>query len=271
MNKNIYQKLQRLTRLGGKMAHIILISFLYFFIGYYISGLIVSVLYHRALCHKAMTLSPGFLKFVSHWGFILSGVDPIIWIITHRLHHLHSDTINDPHSPQFIKSLSGINDAHLKYYAEINNDLKAPNSKYKVFVNDIPFGLHPFMRLPNIPFMKISLGNALVFVIHFAAYYGLYLLCGNIYYPMALGIGLLSHPIQGVFVNYFGHKYGYTTYKTNDSSKNNQIVAFLIFGEGYQNNHHHSPNNPKLSVLSKEFDSGFIMCRFLRKLSLVNF
>lgn len=70
----------------------------------------------------------------------------------------------------------------------------------------------------------------------------------------------MSHPIQGWMVNALGHSFGYRNYPTPDRSKNNLLVAWLVMGEGYQNNHHHQPSSAKFSVKWWEFDLGYYFC-----------
>ena len=46
-------------------------------------------------------------------------------------------------------------------------------------------------------------------------------------------------------VNSVAHLWGKKRYGTQDSSRNNFIVALLTFGEGWHNNHHHFPGSAK--------------------------
>ena len=41
--------------------------------------------------------------------------------------------------------------------------------------------------------------------------------------------------------------------------------AFVIFGEGYQNNHHAYPRSARFSYKRPEIDIGYAMCRLLEK------
>ena len=82
--------------------------------------------------------------------------------------------------------------------------------------------------------------------------------------------GIMSHPFQGWLVNALGHAYGYQNFKTGDHSRNNTLVAWMVAGEGYQNNHHHLPGSPKFSVKWWEVDFGFGICRGLAAMGLIS-
>ena len=66
----------------------------------------------------------------------------------------------------------------------------------------------------------------------------------------AYSVGMLSHPLQGFVVNAFGHRFGGRNFDTPDHSRNNLIVAALVFGEGLQNNHHRYPASARFSTAS---------------------
>lgn len=248
------------------------ISLAIFLASYTLATSVTSICYHRALCHNALTLNPGFKKFIFRWGFIITAIDPLLWICTHRLHHLYADTQKDPHGPKFYPGLAKMNNAHLVAYSYFNQEFRTKNSKSWEVVKDLGLELHPLMRLPNIPLLGISWGNAIIYTLHLILYLSVYLIFKNPWYPLALAAGLLIHPLQGVVVNYFAHKEGgYRNFPTNDDSINHQLIAIFIFGEGYQNNHHHDPSNPKFSVKKGEYDFGHVICKLMRKLSLVSF
>src|SRR5436309_1429037 len=70
-----------------------------FLAAYTLNILYITVFYHRALTHRAVTLHPALEKMVLLTGSWVTGLDPKGWACMHRLHHSHSDTVRDPHSP----------------------------------------------------------------------------------------------------------------------------------------------------------------------------
>src|SRR5262249_14866057 len=83
-------------------------------------------------------------------------------------------------------------------------------------------------------------------------------------------LGMMSHPIQGWMVNALAHRFGYRTFDTPDDSRNNTLVALLVSGEGYQNNHHYRPRSAKFSVKPAEVDLGWYLCRASQALGLLD-
>ncbi len=83
----------------------------------------------------------------------------------------------------------------------------------------------------------------------------------------AYWFGMMSHPIQGWMVNSLAHRYGYRNFASADQSRNHPLVAWLVMGEGYQNNHHEAPTSPKFSVRWFEFDSGYLLCLIAERLN----
>ena len=55
-----------------------------------------------------------------------------------------------------------------------------------------------------------------------------------LFVPMHIVMG----PVHGTIVNWFAHKFGYTNYKVDDTSKNLMPFDIFMLGEGYHNNHH---------------------------------
>jgi len=79
----------------------------------------------------------------------------------------------------------------------------------------------------------------------------------------------MSHPLQGWMVNALAHTYGSRNFETTDDSKNNTLVGYFVFGEGYQNNHHHSPQSAKFSVRPTEIDLGYVMVKVAEKCGIL--
>lgn len=237
----------------------ILICALVFLATYTINMVFISVLYHRGLTHGALTLTPFTQKIVQHAGNWFTGLDPKGWICMHRLHHVHSDTELDPHSPTHY-GIFGVFYAQLKSYKRILYKLSKGDEKISAVVADIPYGVSWLNRnnLWYLPYIVHGIvGLTLAFV-------GGWYLLGLCYF-----LGMMSHPIQGWLVNSLGHANGYRNFNTSDDSKNNTIVAWTVMGEGYQNNHHGYPASPKFSHLWYEIDPGYGLCLAMESLSMV--
>ena len=132
--------------------------------------------------------------------------------------------------------------------------------EYTRMVTDIDFDVHRFIRQEQsyMPYIVQTVVGVAIGFIFWSPMIALF------YF-----MGVVSHPVQGGLVNYFGHKSGYRNYEINDDSKNNIIVALLTMGEGYQNNHHHSPSSAKFGVKWYEIDFGYILCVIARMFGIV--
>lgn len=179
----------------------------------------------------------------------------------HRLHHEHSDTVLDPHTPVF----DGIFSVALKqvnsYELALRNLIKKKEPHYSV-AKDFDFQVSWFNR------KKLWY---LPYVIHGAVAGMLILLIGKpgIFIAAAYWLGMMSHPIQGWMVNALAHKWGYRNFVIPDNSQNNTAVAWLVMGEGYQNNHHRYPRSAKFSVKWWEVDMGYALCRIGKMLGML--
>jgi stearoyl-CoA desaturase (delta-9 desaturase) len=227
-----------------------LICLVVFLTAYLVNVLYITVFYHRGLTHGAVRLSPGTRRWVALTGNWLTGLDPKGWSCMHRMHHLYSDTPNDPHSPVY-QGVFGLALGQLHSYEKTLVCLNRGVEPYTSLVRDLDFEVnwlnrHKLWYLPYLLHVAIALAIGLGT--------GLWLL-GYCYFA-----GIMSHPIQGWMVNSLGHRFGYRTYNTPDNARNNTIVAWLVAGEGYQNNHHYRPSSAKFSVQWYEVDFGWTLC-----------
>ena len=70
-------------------------------------------------------------------------------------------------------------------------------------------------------------------------------------------------------VNSVAHVVGRRRYATNDSSRNNPVIAVLTLGEGWHNNHHHYPLSARQGFRWWQVDISYAMLRILSCFGLV--
>lgn len=228
-------------------------------LAYLVNITYTSVFYHRALTHGAIELSPWARKLVVHSGSWVTGIDPKAWCCMHRAHHLFSDTELDPHSPSNL-GVFGVLTGQYHSYRRTLRGLIGNRRRYTSLVVDLDFPVSWLNRnrLENLPYLlHASVGIGL------GVFFGAWLL-GLSYF-----LGIMSHPIQGWMVNSLGHRFGYRNYALTDNSRNNTLVAWLVMGEGYQNNHHRDPSSPTFAVRWFEWDFGFALCRLAQLFGLL--
>lgn len=227
--------------------------------GYCLSLGYVSIVYHRCLAHGSITPKPWLKGFLVASGSWVTGVDAKAWVCMHRRHHEFSDTALDPHSPRNVGVL-GVVREQLKSYETTLVGLIRKNREYTDRVQDLDFDISWLNRkrvwyLPYLFHLVIGVAIGLVF--------GAWLL-GAAYW-----LGTMSHPLQGWAVNALGHARGGRNFDTDDDSRNNRLVAWLVAGEGYQNNHHQYPESARFSYRKSEVDLGYVACVALEKLGLM--
>ncbi len=236
-----------------------LVCLLVFLVAYLVNSTYMSVFYHRALCHGAVTLRPAFRRFVVASGNWVTSLDPKGWVCMHRLHHAHSDTAGDPHSP-VEHGLLGVCRAQHKSYGRTLVGLHRGTQRYADLVKDLDFPVH-WLNTKRLWLLPLTLHLTIA------------VLCGVVGGMWLLGagyfFGLMCHPIQGWLVNSFGHARGPRNFETADNSRNNRWVSLLIVGEGLQNNHHAFPASAKFAYAPGEFDLGYHICRLCERLGLL--
>jgi stearoyl-CoA desaturase (delta-9 desaturase) len=79
---------------------------------------------------------------------------------------------------------------------------------------------------------------------------------------------LFQHSVWAV--NSFGHTFGYENYSMKNNSKNNTLLAWLTFGDGYHNNHHRYPRSAFHGLRKGEVDMNGLIIALLCKMGLAS-
>ena len=234
---------------------------IFIFIAHWYSSLFFQTVFlHRYASHQMFTMSKSWEKVFFFLTFLTQGssfLNPRAYAILHRLHHKHSDTEEDPHSPIFSKNIIKMNLDTVKHYESVRLN-KKDYSKYDFDV-------------PRWPLLE-KIGDHWITRITFMVLYTvLYVEFATATWQYALlPIHFVMGPLHGSIVNWCGHRYGYTNdRKTRDNSKNTLPIDILMMGELFQNNHHSSPKNIKFSKRWFEVDPGYAITRFLSKIKIL--
>ena len=193
---------------------------IFIFIAHWYSSLFFQTVFlHRYASHQMFTMSKSWEKVFFFLTFLTQGssfLNPRAYAILHRLHHKHSDTEKDPHSPVFSKNIIKMNLDTVKHYESVRLN-KKDYSKYDFDVPRWPLlekiGDHWITRLT-------VMGLYTVLYVEFATATWQYAL---------LPIHFVMGPLHGSIVNWCGHRYGYTNdRKTRDNSKNTLPIDILL-------------------------------------------
>jgi stearoyl-CoA desaturase (delta-9 desaturase) len=214
---------------------------------YFVFALATGIALHRYFAHASFATSRVF-QFIMGFAACATFVDPISFAGKHRLHHKHSDTPRDVHSPRegfwFCWYGSLIDEG---YSNEEITAMAKDLWRYPELV-----WLHKNFLLPGLSVwaLMFALGGFSMFAIGYCL-------------SIALVLNLTSA------LNYVCHRWGYRRYPTSDGSTNNVALALLTLGEGWHNNHHHAPTSARAGHAWWEMDFLYWIIRLLAACRLV--
>jgi stearoyl-CoA desaturase (delta-9 desaturase) len=215
---------------------------------------------HRYASHKLYTMSAAWEKVFYFFTFITQGssfLNPAAYAILHRKHHAYADTVQDPHSPKYIKNIFEFNKRTFIEYRNLVNQL----FHNKIRIADVP-------RWPTLEKIAELLPVRTLFIFFYISIYWIF--APSIWYYLLIPLHIVMGPIHGFIVNWFGHQIGYRNFKElKDNSKNTLPVDLLMMGELYQNNHHKTPNNRNFAHRWFEIDLGYLFASLLQKLNVI--
>lgn len=213
-----------------------------------ISGMGVTIGFHRYLSHHAFKTSRAFQFLLAAAGCTALQKGPLWWVIHHREHHKHSDTEKDVHSPV----VDGFWYGHVGWL--FAKDLMRPDHAGVKDLMKYPelIWLDRFWMVPGV------LAAGLCFWID-----GL----SGLIYGYCLSTVLI---FQITFaVNSIGHRWGPQRFDTGEGSRNNWFLGYLAMGDGWHNNHHRAPTSARHGFAWYEFDVSYRFIRLFRLVGLV--
>lgn len=206
----------------------------YFLLGIFVYFIMISIGisagYHRLLSHKGYN-APKWFKIISLTiGTLGLNASALTWAAMHREHHAFSDTETDPHSPSVLGVLK-------TYFGVIFYQPKLRFAKDLLRDKEVMFFHKNYFKI-NIAY------DILLFIINPMFVVWFHLLPAMILWHAEAAINVFVHL----------PRFGYKNYETQDNSRNSHLLAFLIAGEGYHNNHHYDPKNSNFAHRKNEFD-----------------
>ena len=198
--------------------------------------------YHRYFAHRAYRTSRLFQFCLAFLAQTSAQRGVLWWAAKHRLHHRHSDTSLDPHSPV----RRSIPYAHLGWIFVPRNDA----TDYTV-VRDL--ARYPELRwLNRHPYVPAALLGVFTWAV--AGWPGVVI--GFCWSTVAVWHATFS-------INSLAHVLGRRRYVTGDESRNNWLLALLTMGEGWHNNHHAYQSSVRQGFRWWEYDPTFYLLRLL--------
>ncbi|UPK67395.1 acyl-CoA desaturase [Chitinophaga filiformis] len=232
-----------------------------FFISiWYLSLFSQTFFQHRYAAHGAFTMSKGWERFFFIVAYITQGssyMSPRTYGIMHRLHHAHTDTPLDPHSPSNSSNIFSMMWHTRVVYQDILHHRMEVDERYS---KNLP-SWDRFDRFANGSFSRLFwVALYVLFFVVFATSPWLYLLL-----PIVITMGAF----HGAIVNWFAHKYGYINFRLKNTAMNLLFVDVLMLGESYHNNHHKHPAAVNFGRRWYEIDPVYYVVRLFSFLKII--
>jgi stearoyl-CoA desaturase (Delta-9 desaturase) len=238
-----------------------------FVIMYSLTGLGVTVGFHRHLTHRSFSTSRPLRGILAVLGSASIEGPVISWVADHRKHHRFSDKEGDPHSPHvghaggWRGALTGLAHAHVGWLF-IHTQRGARRRYARDLLRD------PVVSFVDRTFLVWAIGGLL------AAFALGWLIGGSLGAALTGllwggGVRLLVVHHVTYSINSLCHFFGRQDYETPDHSRNLLWLAPFTFGESWHNNHHAFPTSAFHGLRIWQFDPSGLVIRGLERLGLV--
>ncbi len=227
---------------------------------WYLSLFSQTFFHHRYASHGAFRMSRGWEKFFFIFTYITQGshyMSPRAYAIMHRLHHAHTDTEQDPHSPNFSSNIFSMMWRTKKIYTDIYKGKIEVEEKFTKNLPEWP----AFDRLAN------SLLSRTLWVLAYVAFFIIF--ASSPWWFLLLPVIIAMGAFHGAIINWFAHKFGYKNFILKNTSENLFFIDVLMLGESYHNNHHKYPSSVNFGVRWHEIDPIYPIILLLNKLHII--
>jgi stearoyl-CoA desaturase (delta-9 desaturase) len=232
---------------------------------YVVCGLGITVGYHRYFTHRSFETVGAVKVALAILGAMTLQGPVTQWVTDHRKHHARSDREGDPHSPHlagegFFGAVRGLWHSHvgwmfttkgmergLAYGRDLYEDrtIRLIDRLYLVWVV-LSLGL------PGL--LGWWIGGTWQAGVEALVWAGL--------------VRIFAFEHATFAVNSVCHTFGRRAYDAKDESRNNWVVALLVFGEGWHNNHHAFPKSARHGLGRAQLDLSYGIIRGLERLGL---
>jgi len=236
-----------------------------FFVFYVITGMGVTVGFHRMLTHRSFEAVKSIKVALAIAGSMALQGSVVSWVADHRRHHAYTDKPGDPHSPH-LEEAEGIKGVLLGlWHAHTGWFFDADKTNVKKFAPDLI--ADRAIRNVNKSFPVLAVVSIVL--------PGLIGLAVTRTWVGAL-TALLWGGLARIFflhhvtwsINSICHFYGTRPFKSKDLSTNNWVMALVSFGEGWHNSHHAFPTSFKHGLGRLQFDPSAWFIKGLSRLGL---
>jgi stearoyl-CoA desaturase (delta-9 desaturase) len=218
---------------------------------YVVSGLGVTVGFHRYFTHRAFTAHRGLRIALAVAGSLALQGDVITWVADHRRHHAYSDKDGDPHSPWLCGTgagglARGFLHAHMGWLHEPRDQTNAERFTPDLLRDrDIArvSALFPLLTVVSL------LGPAVLGGLLTMSWWGA---LTALFWAGLVRVAVLHHVTWSI--NSVCHMIGNRPFVSRDRSTNVWPLAVLSFGESWHNLHHADPTCARHGVGRGQLD-----------------
>jgi stearoyl-CoA desaturase (delta-9 desaturase) len=223
--------------------------------------------FHRYFTHRGFETGPVLKSTLAILGCMTMQGPVTQWVTDHRKHHALSDKEGDPHSPHVghgdgaFGIVKGFVHAHVGWmFTSLGME------QGRLYGRDL-YDDRLVRTIDRLYLLWVVLSLGIPFAIGYAV--------GGT--PQAGLAGLVWGGLVRIFayqhatfsVNSICHMFGRRPFRSRDESRNNWVVAVLVLGEGWHNNHHAFPSSARHGLERWQVDVSWLVIRGLERLGLV--
>jgi len=230
---------------------------------YLLTGLGITVGYHRLLTHRAFQSYPWVERTFAVLGSMSVQGSVMDWVADHRKHHAHSDREGDPHSPHVGhgSGVAGLWHAHVGWLMETQG--QADWKRYAAELYEDPAMRRIGRRFPLLAALSLLIPTLAGFVLDGFTVGGA--LRGLVWGGL-VRIFFVHHITWSV--NSVCHFFGSRRFDVEDQSTNVVWLAPFSLGESWHHNHHAFPRSAFHGLRWWELDVSGLIIAVMERLGL---
>src|SRR5215212_2826664 len=238
-----------------------------FAVCYVLTGLGVTVGFHRHLTHRAFKAKGWVRGTLAILGSAAIEGPVIAWVADHRKHHAFADVEGDPHSPHVdyghgLKgALKGLWHAHVGWLF-----IHTHRGRKERYARDLL--ADPLIRWIDRTFVLwVAVGLLAPFGLGYVIGGTLETALTGLLWGGAVRMLVVHHVTYSI--NSLCHFFGRQAFDTGDESRNLAWLAPFTFGEAWHNNHHAFPTSAVHGLGRFQFDPSAVVIGGLERAGLV--